>query len=287
MNYLKLKSLIIGVTVVALLVSFAALAVGLVLPVGKLDLQGASGLASIIPAFAGVLIAAFALYSYNKLEDADYARARQLVAARDELTSQLRLAAYSVATAVRFESEVAKMHERRMLAEHGETGKFRSPDGQEYSSEKQELAQKVIGSHAAGVGRLSSQIHLKATLQHLEGKIVESMTLLTPLILQRFRGDESKTKAWLTSLQGIIFGCSAFDQQDQRLIGLANIVRGSKVVASLLGDPFFSSIPQIYKALTENGGGSDVPPSIIAIIEDLDSQFARMAKDCDSPAMFS
>lgn len=282
MNYLKLKALIIAVTVAALAISVLALIVGLVLPQGILDLQGASGLASIIPAFAGVLIAAFALYSYNKLEDADYAKARQMVAARDELVSQLRLAAHSVATAVRLESATTELQKERMLREYAGAGKFRSPDGKEYTAKDPDLAKKLIGAHAAGLGRVASNLQLKAALDHLEGQIVQSMTMLTPLVLDHFKDQDEKTRTWLTSFQAIIYGCQAFDQVDQRQSGLANIVRGSKDVAGILKDPFFSSATLVYKALTAGVDAIDVPASIVEMLDDLDGVFSKMAKPSEA-----
>jgi len=92
MNYQLFSRKIIIVTLTALLICIISFILVLKLGNGTgLDFQGASGVASILPSFAGVIIASIALHSYMKLEDPAYELSVKFFLERKKLLSLIEL----------------------------------------------------------------------------------------------------------------------------------------------------------------------------------------------------
>jgi heme/copper-type cytochrome/quinol oxidase subunit 2 len=92
MNFKTFSRSIVIITIVTLLICIAAFIVVLAYGSGTgLDFQGASGVAAILPAFAAVIIAAIALYSYMKLEDTTYKRSVNVIERRNKLKSEVEI----------------------------------------------------------------------------------------------------------------------------------------------------------------------------------------------------
>ena len=103
MTYRTILNLIIILTFVVIVGSLSTFYWGIMIndPSNpSFDLEGASGLATIIPSFAGVLLAAYSVYIYTKAEDPLLKKSQEVIYSRDKLMRLLDDAPILLASAL-------------------------------------------------------------------------------------------------------------------------------------------------------------------------------------------
>ncbi|MDP3457046.1 hypothetical protein [Methyloversatilis sp.] len=254
MNYKQLKHWIYTVALGALLLSVAGFVITLLIPLQKFDFQGASGVGALLPSFAGILIAAFALYAYVKLEDATYVRAKEILVQRYELVAHSRSVTFHLQI---IQNAWGEFHSKRkdvLMQQLEEEGQILLNEGKAILKKDvldKEKEQKVIDQEASKYAFDYVKDSLTAILSQLEPEISRLSMALTPVVLQAATSNKeiSSTK-WLKALNSVHYSLYVM-RNNHRFMDNAfvNIYAGTEVVIKILAHKEFSKIDYIYNLI--------------------------------------
>lgn len=278
MNYQRLKLFIIAVTLIALAISALAFWWGYeLLPLASRDLSGASGAASVLPAFAGVLIAAVALYSYVKIEDSTLENARSLAHDRRELLAHLRALGYQILHGgLVIQNKYLEKYTENMISKldigpvtiNNVIIKKPSIEGEQLPDEHLLLIKKWAYSNS----KQKMTDYNKSILNIVGPEISRLLVKLTPLVLANNNFDTPNSinakslndELWLNSMSSIFKSMYILSNDNDDLDSLVNFANGIDHSIALLSNERLKTEDSIYRVLISSTGKMDTLDAKIA-----------------------